>query len=91
MQSKNNRKKPDDGNTKNVEIAIPLKYLRNFCRTLKIPLFNCETNLILTWSSICGITNSTCAGIFTITATKLYVVFVTISTQDNIKLLKQLV
>ena len=31
---------------KEVEIAIPLKYLRNFWRALKIPLINCEVSLI---------------------------------------------
>ena len=29
---------------------MPLKNLRNFWRTLDMPLFNCEINLILTWS-----------------------------------------
>ena len=38
------------GNAKNVEIAVPLKYLSNFWRTLEMPLINCEINLILTWS-----------------------------------------
>ena len=42
-------KTPAAGNTKNVEIAAPLKYLRNFYRTLEMPLTNCEVNLILTW------------------------------------------
>ena len=36
---------------KEVEIAIPLKYLRNFWRALKIPLINCEVPLIWTWSN----------------------------------------
>ena len=31
---------------KEVEIAIPLKYLSNFGRALKIPLINCEVSLI---------------------------------------------
>ena len=39
----------DDG-TKNDEIMVPLKDLSNFWRTLKMPLVNCEINLILTWS-----------------------------------------
>ena len=38
---------------KDVEIMVPLKYLSNFCRTLEMPLINCEINLILTWSSTC--------------------------------------
>ena len=31
------------------EIIIPLKYLSNFCRSLDIPLINCEVEIILTW------------------------------------------
>ena len=38
------------GNTKNDEIAVPLKYLTNFWRALEMPLVNCEINLLLTWS-----------------------------------------
>ena len=38
------------GNTKDVEILVPLKYLSNFWRTLEMPLINCEVELILTWS-----------------------------------------
>ena len=44
---------PDDGNTKDVEIIVPLKYLSNFWRTLEMSLINCEVNLILTWSKDC--------------------------------------
>ena len=32
---------------KEVEIAVPLKYLSNFWRTLDMPLINCEVSLIL--------------------------------------------
>ena len=53
-------------------------------------LINCEVNLILTWSSTCVITNSTGAGKFVISDTKLYVPVVTLLTQDNAKLLQQL-
>ena len=53
-------------------------------------LINCEVNLILTWSKDCVITNSTGEGKFKITETKLYVPVVTLSTQDNAKLLQQL-
>ena len=72
----------DDG--KDVEIMVPLKYLSNFWRTLKVLLINCEVNLILTWSSRCvaiatNIQNQ--AATFEITDTKLYVPVVTLSTQ----------
>ena len=53
-------------------------------------MINCKVNLILTWSKDCVITNSTGAGKFAITDTKLYVPVVTLSTQDNAKLLQQL-
>ena len=54
-----------------------------------MPLINCEINLILTWSSTSVITNSTGVGTFEITDTKLFVPVVTLSTQDNSKLLQQ--
>ena len=81
---------PAAGNTKDVEIIVPLKHLNNFWRTLQMPLINCEVNLILTWSNDCVITNSTGEGKFAITETKLYVPVVTLSTKDNEKLLQKL-
>ena len=83
-------KTPAAGNTKDVEIAVPLKYLSNFWRTLEMPLINCEINLILTWSEDCVISSATEATKFKITDTKLYVPVVTLSTKDNAKLLQQL-
>ena len=83
-------KTPAADNEKDVEIIVPVKYLINFWRTLKLPVINCEVNLILTWSSTCVITNSTGAGTFEITDTKLYVPVVTLSTKENAKLLQQL-
>ena len=80
-------KTPDDGNEKDVEIMVLIKYLSNFWRTLEMPLMNCEVNLILTWSSTCVVTDSNGAGRFAITDTKLYVPVVTLSTQENTKLL----
>ena len=69
---------------------VPLKYLSNFWRTLEMPLINCEVNLILTCSSTCVITNSTGAGTFETADTRLYVPVVTLSIQENTKLLQQL-
>ena len=83
-------KTPNDDNEKDVEIMVPLKYLSNFWRTLELPLINCEVNLILTGSSTCVITNSTGAGTFEITDTKLYVPVVTLSAQENTKFLQQI-
>ena len=56
-------------------------------------LINCEVNLILDWSENCVIVSTNVANqgaTFTITETKLYVPVVTLSTQDNGKLLTQL-
>ena len=55
-----------------------------------MPLINCKVNLIIIWSKYCVITNSTGKGKFEITDAKLYVPVVTLSTQDNAKLLQQL-
>ena len=77
----------------NVEIMVPLKYLSNFWRTLEMPLIICEVNLILTWSSNCIIIYTNVANqgaTFAITKANFYVPVVTLSTQDNAKLLPQL-
>ena len=74
-------------------MIVPLKYLSNFWRTLEMPLINCETNFILTWSEKCFIISNAIAGqvpTFAISDTKLYVLVVIISNQDNAKLLEQL-
>ena len=55
-----------------------------------MPLINCEVYLILTWSRDCVITNSIGKEKFAITETKLYVPVLTLSIQDNAKLLQQL-
>ena len=72
---------------------VPLKYLSNFCRTLEMPLINCEVNLILTWSPSCVIIATVSPNqnaTFEITDTKIYVPVVTLSTQENTKFLQQL-
>ena len=68
---------------------IPLKYLSYFWRTLEMPLINCKINLILIWSENCLIISTNVANqvpTFEITETSLYVLVVTLSTQDNAKL-----
>ena len=80
---------PADGNTKDVEIIVPLIYLSNFWRTLEMPFINCEVNLILKWSSTCVISSAAGETKFKITDTKLYVPVVILSTQDNAKLPQQ--
>ena len=58
-----------------------------------MPLINCEVNLMVTWSENCVIVSTDVANqiaTFAITDTKLYVPVVTLSTQDDAKLLEQL-
>ena len=72
---------------------VPLSYLSNYWRALEMPLINCEVNPILARSAYCVIFASNVANqnaTFAITDTKLYVPVVTLSTQDNTKLLQQL-
>ena len=84
------------------EIAIPLKHLGNFWRALNIPLINCEIEVILTWPKNCVLTDITAnaANNSAIVAptgleielkeTKLYVPVVTLSKENDTKLLEQL-
>ena len=90
----------------NVKVVIPLKYLSNFWKSLDISLINCETELILTWTKNCVLADMTVrdagnnndppaivapTGLeFQITDTKLYVPVVTLSKENDIKLLEQL-
>ena len=68
---------------KDVEITVPLKYLGNFWRPLEIPLINCGVTLMLTWFV-------NCVNVSTDVDTRLYIPVITLSQQDNAKLLEQL-
>ena len=84
------------GNTENngrkngVKIAVPLKYLSNFWRSLEMPLINCKVELSLRWYENCILSNVAGNSTFKITDAKLYVPVVTLSTEDNAKLSKLL-
>ena len=84
--TKNNRTKNE------VKIAIPLKYLSNFWRSLEMSLINCKVELSLNWIENCVLTTSANANkaIFNITDAKLYVPAAILSIEDNAKLTKQL-
>ena len=86
-------KTDNNGRIDNVEIMAPLKYWSKFWRALAISLINGGINFILTWSENCVIiyvNNANQNPTFEITETKLYVPVVTLSIQDNAKLLQQL-
>ena len=68
---------------------VPLKYLSNFWRTLEMPLINCE--IILDYRNYCIVVATNVAPqatTFSITDTKFYVPVLTLSTQDNARLLE---
>ena len=78
----------NDG-TKDVQIMVPLQYLR----TIEMLLINCEIIIFLAWSEDCIIVTGGYddpESKFSITDTKLNVLVVTLSAQDNEKLLQQL-
>ena len=83
-----------------MEIAVPLKYLSNSWRSLEMPLINCKVELSLKWIENCVQTtaeigaNADATGAdsatLEVTDAKLYVPGVTLSAEDNVKLVKQL-
>ena len=89
-----------------IELAIPLKYLGNFWRALNIPLISCEVYLELKWNKNCVITslerrqvdagpplvrdNAPTGATLSITDCKFYVPVVTLSKDDEFKLLTNL-
>ena len=78
----------NNGTKNGVKIAVPLKYLSNFWRSLKVPLINSKVELSLKWIKNCLLTTAANASnaTFKITDAKLYVPVVTLSTEDNVKL-----
>ena len=80
----------DNNATKKVKIMVPLKYLSNFWRTLKMPLIICEIDL--NWFRNCVIvaSNADQDTSFLIIDSKPCVPVTTLLTQDNAKLLEQL-
>ena len=78
-----------NGTKNGVKIAVPLKYLSNFWRSLEMPLINCKVELSLKWYERCLLTVANTAT-FKITDAKLYVPIVTLSAEDNAKLSKLL-
>ena len=55
-----------------------------------MPLINCKIHLELNWTKNCVMSDNNDEATFKITNTKLYAPIVTLSTKDNVKLLKQL-
>ena len=68
-------------------MAVPLKYLSNFGKSLEMPLINCKIHLELNWSKDC-VRSAIDDTAFKKTNTKLYVPIVTLSSKDDAKLAK---
>ena len=75
----------DNATFKKGKIAVLLKYLSNFWRSLKMSIINCKIHLELYWSKNCVVSNTVGARSFKITNTKFYVPIVTLSSKDNAK------
>ena len=85
--------KTENDGTEDVEVMVPLKYLSNCWSTFEILLINCEIDLDLNWSAnyVTVSFNVANEGLkFSKTNTKIYVLVVTLSTQDNTRLLRPL-
>ena len=65
--------KPNAVDNSDVDKGVRLKYLNNFLLTLHMSLVNFEIYLMLTWSTICIISDETVATKFALTDTKVYV------------------
>ena len=74
-----------DGNAAKriVKVAVPLKYLSKFFRSLEMPLINCKIKLNLTWKKECVLSTDNGNAVFIINDTKLYVPVVTLSKEDK--------
>ena len=77
-------------NRNGAKIAVTLKYLSNFWRSLEMPLIICKVELSFTWNKNCGSSSEDGNSIFAITDTKLYAPIVTLSAEDIVKLSKLL-
>ena len=67
-----------DGTKNKVKIAVPIKYLSNFWRSLEMPLTNCKVELLLKWYERRLLTTATTVT-FKTTDAKRYVPIVTLS------------
>ena len=76
----------NNGIKNGVKIAVLLKYLINLWRSLEMPLINYKIELSLNWIERC-LLNTANTAIFKITDAKLYALIVTLSAEDNVKLL----
>ena len=77
----------NNGTNNGVKIAVRLKYLNKFWRSLEIQ--NCKIEFSLKWYEGCLLTVATTAT-FKITDAKRYVPIVTLSAEDDAKLSKLL-
>ena len=100
MEDKAEQPNPNHANIilEDAGIAVPLRYLNNFWRSLEISMINCKLESKLKWTKHCVLfergndnsDNNPDNFIFTMKNLKLYVLLVTLSAKDNQKLSKLL-
>ena len=89
-----------NGTKKGAKIAVPLRYLSNFWKSIEISLINCKVELSLNLIENCVLTSAAIganadatgadSATLKITDAKLYAPIVTLSAEDNAKLSKLL-
>ena len=79
-----------NSSVKSTKIVVPLNYLSNFWRSLKMSLINCKTHLELNWIEDCILGSAGNSAKFKITDAKIHVPIVTLSIKNSVNLTKQL-
>ena len=81
--------KNTNSSVKNRKFFVPLKYLINFWRSLKMSLVNCKFYLELNWIEDCILSSPGDSSTLKTTDLKLCVPIVTLSIKDKVNLRKQ--
>ena len=77
-----------NNSVKDTKVVVPLKYLSDFWRSLEMPIITHKIQLELNWTEDCILSSAGNSAKFEITGAKLQVLIVTLSTKDNLNLLK---
>ena len=71
---------------KNIKIVVPLKYITNIFRNLEFPLINTKLFMEVNWTKYSVLCNQNQNSIFQIAKCELYILIVTLNTENNNKL-----
>ena len=84
LVGKTNAVNNTDSSVKNTKIVASFKCLRNFWRSLEMPLINCKNHLELNWIEGCILSSAAYSAEFKITDNKLHMPIATLSTKHNV-------